>query len=110
MLETGLGEGLTRLPEVGEVLAAPRRFYNRTKFIRLVNCFYYLAYLTIPPKKRFFVEKKLIQIIFTLWSCHIIFLFLFLLALSFALKVLTKHYNTRDLYKACDTHGELILF
>ena len=63
MLETGLGEGLTRLPEVGEVLAAPRRFYNRTKFIRLVNCFYYLAYLTIPPKKRFFVEKKLIQII-----------------------------------------------
>jgi len=35
MLETGLGEGLTRLPEVGEVLAAPRRFYNRTKFIRV---------------------------------------------------------------------------
>ena len=34
MLESGLYPALKRQPEVGEVLAAPRRYYSGTKYIR----------------------------------------------------------------------------
>ena len=45
LLECGLFGALSRDLEVGEVLAAPKKFYNRTKYIRCLFKYEPISYL-----------------------------------------------------------------